>query len=306
MSGQEVRTDADAMEMHPDLVKLRAQYERIVADYTAGHLDDETAKHSLLSMGVFDASGARWSINLDGMFVRQKSPQAPVEVVNPMMFAYVQSGGTPQPGRAPWEEAREAGVPFARPVHDPGPPEPSVIERASERLRERTSGMQGGRVGAFVQANRTTVIIGVVLVVLVFVAKIATGGPAATSVVATLPTSSVLTDGNSSTLPAASVPALDTAGAQSALALLSDRAGASAALGAEVSLNAAFWNGLAAVGASARVESVQVAGETADAVVILADTATGAELGRVTVKLGVSNGAWRVIAWPAITTLLGN
>jgi hypothetical protein len=166
--------------------------------------------------------------------------------------------------------------------------------------------MQGGRVGAFVQANRTTVIIGVVLVVLVFVAKIATGGPAATSVVSTLPTSSVVTDGNSSTLPAASVPALDTAGAQSALVLLSDRAGASAALGAEGSLNAAFWNGLAAVGASARVESVQVVGETADAVVLLADTATGAELGRVTVKLGVSNGAWRVIAWPAITTLLGN
>lgn len=302
--GQEVRTDADGMEMHPDLVKLRAQYERIVADYTAGHLDDDTAKHSLLSMGVFDASGARWSINLDGMFVRQKSPQAPVEVVNPTMFAYVHSGGATQPGRAPWEEAREAGVPFARPVQDPGPPQPSMVERASERLRERTTGLQGGRVGAFVRSNRTTVIIAVVLVVLVFVAKLTAGGGDATSTVVTIPASSVAAPGDSSSAPGASIPVLDVAGAQTALGVLSDRTGATAAFGEKGALNASFWRGLTDVGVTWKVESVKANGTTAEAVVLLSDTTTGAELGRVAVNLTAADGTWRVATWPDISGVL--
>ena len=303
--GQEVRTDADGMEMHPDLVKLRAQYERIVADYTAGHLDDDTAKHSLLSMGVFDASGARWSINLDGMFVRQKSPQAPVEVVNPTMFAYVHSGGAAQPGRAPWEEAREAGVPFARPVQDPGPPQPSMVERASERLRERTTGLQGGRVGDFVRSNRTTVIIAVVLIVLVFVAKLTAGGSDTTSTVATIPASSVTAPGDSSSTPGAAIPVIDVAGAQTALGVLSDRAGAATTLGAKGALNAAFWRGLTDVGVTWKVESVNAVGATAESVVLLSDTTTGAELGRVAVKLAVADGTWRVAEWPDISGVIG-
>lgn len=286
-------------------MKLRAQYERIVADYTAGHLDDETAKHSLLSMGVFDASGARWSINLDGMFVRQKSPQAPVELVNPTMFAYVQSGGVAQPGRAPWEEAREAGVPFAQPVHDPGPPQPSMVERASERLRGSTANLQGGRVGAFVRSNRTTVIIGVVLVVLVVVAKISAGGGETTSTVSTIPASSVATEGGSLVTTPAVIPPLDATGVGSALGVLSDRAAAAPVLGAQGGLNAAFWRGLSDVGAAWKVESVNTLGAEADAVVTLSDIATGAELGRVTVKLKAENGAWRVAAWPDITGVLG-
>lgn len=290
-----------SMEMHPDLVKLRAQYERIVADYTAGHLDDETAKHSLLSMGVFDASGARWSINLDGMFVRQRSPQAPVEVVNPTMFAYVQSGGAPQPGRAPWEEAREAGVPFARPVQDPGPPQPSMIERASERVKERTTGLQGGRVADLFRANRTTVIIGAVLVVLVFVAKISTGGGDATVAVSTIPASTVPSDGGAPTTPVLSIPPLEIEGAQAALGMLADRTVATPVLGEQGSLNAAFWKGLPDVGVTAKVEVLKRINDKADAEVALSDSTTGAALGRVTVQLEVANGAWRVAAWPDIT-----
>ena len=288
------------MNIHPDLVRLRAQYERIVADYTAGNLDDESAKAALLSMRVFDASGAAWGINLDGMYVRQRSPQEQPEVVPPTLFAIQQTGGAPQPGRAPWEEAREAGVPFAKPVIDPGPPGPSALERAGEKLKERAGALSGGRISGIVSKNKITLIVAAVLVVLLVVAKSA-GGDDETVVTAS-PTSSVPnTSVVSTSSPVVALP--DAQAVLSSLEVLKNRQAAVGSLGDAGSLQSAFWAGLPGGGFLVEVKAIDASQTGATASLAVKDSATGVEVGVVGVALVLDGGSWRVAAWPDVSAL---
>lgn len=292
------------MSTHPDLLRLRAQYERVVADYTAGHLDDATARSTLSSLWVFDASGCAWGINLDGMFVRQRSPETPPEVVPPTLFAVITTGGAPRPGEAPWDEAAQAGVTFARPVVDPGPPAPGAFERVRDAVstRRSESARNPGLVRRLVSDNRATVGVVAVLVVLFVVALAGRGDePGATTSSSTTVGVTTSTAPGASNTGAATVPSAESA--QVALEALGNREAAASRLGAKGSAQSAFWAGLKTVGISVRVENVVASssGAVADAVLVGADEA---ELGRISVVFASVDGVWAVAAWPDVAAVL--
>lgn len=124
------------MEIHPELARLRGAYDQIVADYTAGHYSDEQARGTLQAMRVWDASGAVWGIDLDGRFVRQRTPFEAPEHTPPALFALVSIGGEPEPGSTIWgQNPSESGI--LGPVVDPGPAPPSLVARGGDLLRQR-------------------------------------------------------------------------------------------------------------------------------------------------------------------------
>lgn len=79
------------MDIHPDLAKLRAEYERIIADFEHGHIAEPEATELLASMRVFDANGSAWGIDLYGMFTRQAGPESPVENASPSLYSSTQT-----------------------------------------------------------------------------------------------------------------------------------------------------------------------------------------------------------------------
>ena len=294
------------MSTHPELLRLRSQYERVVADYTAGHLDDATARSTLNAMWVFDASGCAWGINLDGMFVRQRSPETPPEVVPPTLFAMVTTGGATRAGEAPWDQAAQAGVTFARPVLDPGPPAPGAFERARDAVsaRRSNSAQNPGFARRFVSENRATVGVVAALLVLFVVALAGRSDAPSTTTTGTtvVGVATTVTPG----VPATGVAAVPSPeAAQAALVALGNRDAAALRLGVKGSAQSAFWAGLQTAGISVRVENVTASASGAVADVVLLGT-DAAELGRVAVSFVLVDGAWSVAAWPDVTAVLAS
>ena len=82
------------MEIHPDLAKLRSEYERIIADFEHGHIAEPEATELLASMRVFDANGAAWGIDLYGMFTRQAGPDSQLENAAPSLYSSAQASSS--------------------------------------------------------------------------------------------------------------------------------------------------------------------------------------------------------------------
>lgn len=79
------------MDIHPDLAKLRSEYERIIADFEHGHIAEPEATELLANMRVFDANGSAWGIDLYGMFTRQAGPESLVENASPSLYSSAQA-----------------------------------------------------------------------------------------------------------------------------------------------------------------------------------------------------------------------
>jgi len=82
------------MDIHPDLAKLRSEYERIIADFEHGHIAEPEATELLANMRVFDANGAAWGIDLYGMFTRQAGPDSQVENASPSLYSSAQASSS--------------------------------------------------------------------------------------------------------------------------------------------------------------------------------------------------------------------
>ena len=82
------------MDIHPDLAKLRSEYERIIADFEHGHIAEPEATELLANMRVFDANGAAWGIDLYGMFTRQAGPDSPLENASPSLYSSAQASSS--------------------------------------------------------------------------------------------------------------------------------------------------------------------------------------------------------------------
>lgn len=82
------------MDIHPDLAKLRSEYERIIADFEHGHIAEPEATELLANMRVFDANGAAWGIDLYGMFTRQAGPDSPLENASPSLYSSAQAASS--------------------------------------------------------------------------------------------------------------------------------------------------------------------------------------------------------------------
>ena len=82
------------MDIHPDLAKLRSEYERIIADFEHGHIAEPEATELLANMRVFDANGAAWGIDLYGMFTRQVGPDSPLENASPSLYSSAQASSS--------------------------------------------------------------------------------------------------------------------------------------------------------------------------------------------------------------------
>lgn len=294
------------MSTHPELLRLRSQYERVVADYTAGHLDDATARNTLNAMWVFDAAGCAWGINLDGMFVRQRSPETPPEVVPPTLFAMVTTGGASRPGEAPWDQAAQAGVPFARPVVDPGPPGPSAVERlrGAASARRKDSAQNPGFVRRLVLDNRATV--GVVTALLVlFVIALAGRSDTPSAAQPAVTVAGVVTTVTPGVPATGAVVVPSPEAVQVALVALGNRDATALRLGVKGSAQSALWAGLPTAGISVRVENVVATASGATADVILSGT-DAVELGRISVSLVAVEGVWSVSVWPDVAAVIAS
>lgn len=82
------------MEIHPDLAKLRSEYERIIADFEHGHIAESQATELLANMRVFDANGSAWGIDLYGMFTRRAGPDSLVENASPSLYSSAQASSS--------------------------------------------------------------------------------------------------------------------------------------------------------------------------------------------------------------------
>jgi hypothetical protein len=82
------------MDIHPDLAKLRSEYERIIADFEHGHIAESEATELLANMRVFDANGAAWGIDLYGMFTRQAGPESQVDNASPSLYSSAQTSSS--------------------------------------------------------------------------------------------------------------------------------------------------------------------------------------------------------------------
>lgn len=76
MSSSSACDDAKNMDIHPELAKLRQEYERITSDLEHGHIQEQEAREAIGNMWVFDETGSAWGIDLYGRFVRQDGPHA--------------------------------------------------------------------------------------------------------------------------------------------------------------------------------------------------------------------------------------
>lgn len=74
------------MDIHPDLAKLRQEYERITSDFEHGHLQEGDARSAIGNLVVFDDTGAAWGIDLYGRFVRQATPESELVAASPHSY----------------------------------------------------------------------------------------------------------------------------------------------------------------------------------------------------------------------------
>lgn len=74
-------------DLHPDLARLLQRYEQLVADAAAGAISGADAYGLLAQLSVTDGSGAVWSMDDEGQFVRRRTPLEQPERVPPGLFA---------------------------------------------------------------------------------------------------------------------------------------------------------------------------------------------------------------------------
>lgn len=147
------------MDIHPELAKLRQEYERITSDFEHGHIQEEEAKSALGNLWVFDDTGAAWGIDLYGRFVRQSSPHAEVIPASPHSFGVHLEDGS---ARRTVIDGQEWVIPENLPASsETGMRE---MQRHKKTLKERLGSIPiGDRTKGLIQNNRSTLIVIAVL-----------------------------------------------------------------------------------------------------------------------------------------------
>ena len=104
--------------MHPELVTLQQNYNRIVDDVQNGHMPYEQALSTLANMSTPDADGWLWSIDPDtGNFVRSQ-PGGPAQPADPSGFVPAQVGPRTSPFATPTPPATNQWGASAPPAPD--------------------------------------------------------------------------------------------------------------------------------------------------------------------------------------------
>lgn len=84
--------------MYPDALRmLHDEYDRLLAEFQAGHVDAPTAMSTIAGLSVVDATGAAWGITDRGTFTRASYPGADPVETNPSEFVEDASSLPPQP-----------------------------------------------------------------------------------------------------------------------------------------------------------------------------------------------------------------
>jgi hypothetical protein len=147
------------MDIHPELAKLRQEYERITSDFEHGHIQEDEAKSALGNLWVFDDTGAAWGIDLYGRFVRQASPHAEVIPASPHSFGtHLEDGST--------TKTVIDGQEWVIPENMPASSETGMRElhRHKKTIKERFESIPiGDRTKGLIQNNRSTLIVIAVL-----------------------------------------------------------------------------------------------------------------------------------------------
>lgn len=106
--------------MHPELVRLEEQYNRLIDDCQAGHISYEQALSALEHLTVIDGEGSEWGIDEFGHFFRRRIPGAPPEVCDPSLFIPSQLPSRPGGAVPVWDNPDLMSPPGA-PQSGPGP-----------------------------------------------------------------------------------------------------------------------------------------------------------------------------------------
>lgn len=169
MSSKVVRDDALNMDIHPDLAKLRQEYERITSDFEHGHLQEDDARSAIGSLIVFDDTGAAWGIDLYGRFVRQASPGSEAVPASPHSYGIkVEDLGASRTVI----DGQEWVVPVT--VAQDGETGMRSIQPHRKTLSERLKSIPvGERTRHLVTSNRSTLIVVGVLFLIFFSVKLA-------------------------------------------------------------------------------------------------------------------------------------
>lgn len=142
--------------LHPQLATLQNRYLELVQKVTDGELNPDDALGTLNQLAVFDGQRARWSIDEQGQFTRQRDPNSPPEPTTPTLFAPAR---TPQPAGQPQDPHTNPALATPRTVGPPpgspaARPAGSLVDAPPARLVEQEGLVEAGPVEASAPKKR--------------------------------------------------------------------------------------------------------------------------------------------------------
>ncbi len=293
--------------MHPELDRMLAEYNKVLASYEASEIELDEARAAISHLTAVDGSGRIWSINPDtGEFMCASPGMAPVPT-SPDQFSgnTIPSGFTAPPDA--WSTTQPAPATSWDTPTEYTPSSPRTRTRAPKTPRAGTGRLLGNR--------RLLIIIGAVLVVLVVVLVVR--HPATTSPsTSTLPPASSVPPSTAPTTSPTSVPASTPPGTPTSAQMLAAFEGVSSGPSAESSLgqyvltpgthvdiveHLAFFAGLAQMGATVNVTTPVRVGSHAVSNFTIRDGSTHQVLYSGHAVWVVHGGTWAMLTWPTFS-----